>query len=264
MVTGDEERWANLASLRLFNIPLAALIEDFDKAKGGMEPETLASLIALGREIEAADASRALGEDFETTKGGLSEETVTSPMEAGLGSEVVDASRPQRGRMTRFQTWVVGVHSLLPGFVRVRRQARKETCSKGTTSHVIIPSLFLLIGVVWLFQALTPAWGLVPGEWSPARILLDAVPCRTERARTSCGLRPSSFLFLLGRNQEFLILRTLYGRVGSPISGLARKGETSGTKSLGSMTPFTAKRWSDDRGQRICNWLSNDCLQEAL
>jgi hypothetical protein len=45
VVTGDEERWANLASLRLFNIPLAALIEDFDKAKGGMEPETLASLL---------------------------------------------------------------------------------------------------------------------------------------------------------------------------------------------------------------------------
>jgi hypothetical protein len=195
VVTGDEERWANIASLRLFNKPLAASISDFDKAGAPMDEETLASLIALGREIEAADASRALGEDFDTTKGGLSEETVTSPMEAGLGSEVVDASRPQRGRMTRFQTWVVGVHSLLPGFVRVRRRARKETCSKGTTSHVIIPSLFLLIGVVWLFQALTPAWGLVPGEWSPARILLDAVPLQNRKGPNELW-SPTEFLLV--------------------------------------------------------------------
>ena len=59
MVTGDEERWANLASLRVFNKPLAAVIEDFERAKGGISPETLASLIELGKEIEAADASRA-------------------------------------------------------------------------------------------------------------------------------------------------------------------------------------------------------------
>jgi hypothetical protein len=58
MVTGDEARWANLASLRLFNKPLAAAISDFDKAGAPVDEATLASLIALGREIEAADASR--------------------------------------------------------------------------------------------------------------------------------------------------------------------------------------------------------------
>jgi hypothetical protein len=58
-MSADAERWGNLASLRVFNKPLAAVIEDFDRAKGGMTPETLASLIELGKEIEAADASRA-------------------------------------------------------------------------------------------------------------------------------------------------------------------------------------------------------------
>jgi hypothetical protein len=109
VVTGDEERWANLASLRLFNKPLAALIVDFERAKGGMEPETLASMIALGREIEAADASRALGEDFDRTNGGISEETVASPIEGGREGEVADASRSQKSRMTGFQKWVVGI-----------------------------------------------------------------------------------------------------------------------------------------------------------
>jgi hypothetical protein len=79
VLTGDEERWANIASLRLFDKPLAAMIEDFERAKGGMAPETLASLIELGREIERADASRAT------------------------------ASLVQRNRMTRFQKWVVAV-----------------------------------------------------------------------------------------------------------------------------------------------------------
>src|SRR2546422_208122 len=63
MVTADEERWANLASLRVFNKPLAALMEDFDRAIGGISVETLASLIELGKEIEAADASRATASD---------------------------------------------------------------------------------------------------------------------------------------------------------------------------------------------------------
>jgi hypothetical protein len=63
MVTGDEARWANLASLRVFNKPLAATISDFDKVGAPLGEETLASLIALGREIEAADALRATASD---------------------------------------------------------------------------------------------------------------------------------------------------------------------------------------------------------
>jgi len=74
VLTGNEERWANLASLRIFNKSFDALMDDYDKTIGGIPSDTLASLIALGREIEAADASPA-----------------------------------QRSRMTRFQKWVVAV-----------------------------------------------------------------------------------------------------------------------------------------------------------
>jgi hypothetical protein len=84
VLAGDAERWANLASLRVFNKPLAALTEDFERAKGGMAPETLASLIELGKEIEAADASR-----------------------VHLGSAPTPPAR--RRRMTQFQMLVGGV-----------------------------------------------------------------------------------------------------------------------------------------------------------
>ncbi len=109
MLTGDAERWANTVSLRLFNKPLAALLVDFERAKGGMELETLAAMIELGKEIEAADAARAQGEEFEKANGGIPEETVASPIERGRKSEVADASRSQISRMTAFQKWVVGV-----------------------------------------------------------------------------------------------------------------------------------------------------------
>jgi len=56
VLTGNEERWADLASLRLFNKSFDALMDDFDKTMGGIPSDTLASLIELGKEIEAANA----------------------------------------------------------------------------------------------------------------------------------------------------------------------------------------------------------------
>jgi hypothetical protein len=119
VLTVDAERWANLASLRVFNKPLAAVISDFDKTGAPIDEATLASLIALGKEIEAADASRAQGEDLDRANGGISEETGTSLIKFGRESEVADTSRMQLGsaptpparrtHMTRFQMLVVGV-----------------------------------------------------------------------------------------------------------------------------------------------------------
>jgi hypothetical protein len=48
-------RWANLASLRVFNKSFDALMDDLDKTIGGITPDALASLIEMSKEIEAAD-----------------------------------------------------------------------------------------------------------------------------------------------------------------------------------------------------------------
>jgi len=87
VLTGNEERWANLASLRIFNKSFDALMDDYDKTIGGIPSDTLASLIELGKEIEAADASP-----------------------GQLGSALTPPAR--RRRVTQFQMLVVGVLAL--------------------------------------------------------------------------------------------------------------------------------------------------------
>jgi hypothetical protein len=83
-LTELQVRWANLASLRVFNKSFDALVDDLDKTIGGITPDALASLIEMGKEIEVADASR-----------------------MQLGSTPTPPAR--RTHMTQFQMWVVGV-----------------------------------------------------------------------------------------------------------------------------------------------------------
>lgn len=60
-LTADEERWANLASLKVFNKSFDALMDDFDSTMGGIPADTLEGLIELGREIEEAEQVSTIG-----------------------------------------------------------------------------------------------------------------------------------------------------------------------------------------------------------
>lgn len=55
----DAQRWGDIASFKLFNKPIDALIDDFESTMGGIPADTIEALIELGREIERADAEKA-------------------------------------------------------------------------------------------------------------------------------------------------------------------------------------------------------------
>lgn len=63
VTTADAERWANLASFKLFNKDFAALVRDFEKAGLPMDEDTAAAMIELGGEIERADAEKTAARD---------------------------------------------------------------------------------------------------------------------------------------------------------------------------------------------------------
>ncbi|SRR5712692_7769454 len=56
MVTGDEARWANLASIRVFDKSLDALTSDFEKYAGAVPADLVDTLASVGRLIERAEA----------------------------------------------------------------------------------------------------------------------------------------------------------------------------------------------------------------
>jgi hypothetical protein len=143
MLAGDAERWANLASLRVFNKPLAATLSDFDKAGAPMDEATLASLIALGREIEAADAppaQRSRATRFQKIIGRGAEAIGVSVGEMiGRGAGAVGVFVGETMAHIKEWWWAVIVLFFLSPLIR-----------PGEPPLLVVASAFLGVSVVWI------------------------------------------------------------------------------------------------------------------
>lgn len=117
-LTADEDRWADLASLKIFNKHFDALMEDYERTLGGIPEDTLDSLIGLGKAIE--DAERRKQADTTTAaREGISYSQPTEPIP-------LIGNRPTSGRplhvqrrasgFTKLNTWVLGISFLIAGW----------------------------------------------------------------------------------------------------------------------------------------------------
>ncbi len=114
----DAHRWGDMASFKLFDKSIDALIDDYERTMGGIPADTLQVLIELGKEIEAAEVQK---RGDSVTAAGVE---VSNPQPTG-SIEATGGAQRQTGELARLNIWILGITFLIVGW---RLFAPVEVC----------------------------------------------------------------------------------------------------------------------------------------